>query len=248
MSRQARKESPTGYYHVIQRGTGKQIIFEDDADYTKYLTKLKECKDRYEIKVAAYCLMNNHAHLLIKAESLDTLSRMMRSLGVSYASYYNIKYSHEGHVFQDRFLSKTVSNEKYLCGCLRYIHNNPVSAGICPREEYRWSSYRDYLEDKGITDRDDIIAYFGNIEAFIEFSQSDDSEDYMDCELPSDKMRMAQKIINEELGHEFNNGFVVKKYAKEDRDKVLRRLRKEGYSVKQIELLTGVSKRIIQRA
>ena len=142
----------------------------------------------------------------------------------------------------------TVCDEKYLCGCLRYIHNNPVSAGICPREEYRWSSYRDYLEDRGIADRDDIIAYFGNLEAFIKFSQSDDSEDYMDCELPSDKMRMAQKIINEELGHEFNNGFIVKKYAKEDRDKVLRRLRKEGYSIKQIELLTGVSKRIIQRA
>ncbi|MBQ6388732.1 MAG: transposase [Mogibacterium sp.] len=212
------------------------------------MAKLKACKDRYEIKVAAYCLMNNHAHLLIKAESLDTLSRMMRSLGVSYASYYNIKYSHEGHVFQDRFLSMTVCDEKYLCGCLRYIHNNPVSAGICPREEYRWSSYRDYLEDRGIADRDDIIAYFGNLEAFIKFSQSDDSEDYMDCELPSDKMRMAQKIINEELGHEFNNGFIVKKYAKEDRDKVLRRLRKEGYSIKQIELLTGVSKRIIQRA
>lgn len=232
----------------MQRGTGKQILFEDDTDYAKYLAKLKECKERYETKVAAYCLMNNHVHLLIKAENLDTLSLMMRSLGVSYAAYYNIKYAHEGHVFQDRFLSKTICDEKYLCGCLRYIHNNPVAAGICSREKYEWSSYKEYLVDEGLADREEVMAYFGSKGEFLKFSQIDDSDDYEDNILPVDKLRLAQKIINEELGHEFNNGFVVKKYVKEDRDRVLRRLRNEGYSVKQIELLTGVSRRIIQRA
>ena len=252
MSRCERQESPTGYYHVMQRGTGKQILFESEEDYSRYLMKLWELRDRYGTKVAAYCLMNNHVHLLIKAESLESLSKMMRSVGVSYAAYYNLKYLHEGHVFQDRFQSRPICDERYLWGCLRYIHNNPVAAGICAREDYEWSSYKEYEAGKGFADIEEILSDFGSLKDFAQFSEGeypdDDLDDYLGCTPSDDKMHRAQLIINEELGYEFNNGFVVKKCAKEERDRVLRRLRKEGYSLKQIELLTGVSKRIIQRS
>ena len=134
MARRAREISPTGYYHVIQRGVGKQILFEDEKDYKRYLRKLRESKEQYQVSVVAYCLMSNHVHLLLHSEDIAAISRMMRVLGASYASFYNIKYDHTGHVFQDRYLSNPIRDEEHLLTCIRYIHNNPVRAGIDTRE------------------------------------------------------------------------------------------------------------------
>lgn len=252
MSRHVREESPTGYYHIIQRGTGKQILFEDDNDFDRYLRKLKESKDASEVKLIAYCLMSNHTHLLVMSDNVGKITKMMRSLGVSYASYYNIKYNHAGHVFQDRYLSKPIVNETHLLTCIRYIHNNPVTSGIDTREHYKWSSYQDYINNAKFTDTDNLLSLTGGVLGFIKMSATTD-EEYIDVDnqgfvLQGEPLRDCQRIINDELGFEFNNGFVVKKLAKAERDRVLRRLRQEGYSLKQIELVTGVSKRIIQRA
>lgn len=248
MSRNLRLESPTGLYHVMQRGTGKQIIFEDENDYDRYIRKLIECRDKFHFKIIGYCLMNNHVHLLIRTDSISILSSFMRDIGSSYAKYYNVKYDHSGHVFQDRYLSEIIRDERYLLECLRYIHNNPVKAGISNRENYCWSSYNDYIYGKGIADTEEILEIFGGSENFKVFSKERDLAVPLECEMPDDKLALGLTIINDELGHKYNNGFIVKKLIKEVRDKVLRRLRREGFSYKQIELLTGVSKRIIQRA
>ena len=252
MSRHIREESPTGYYHIIQRGTGKQILFEDDNDYNRYLRKLKESKDANEVKLVAYCLMSNHTHLLVQSDTVGRITKMMRMLGVSYASYYNIKYNHTGHVFQDRYLSNPIRDEEHLLTCIRYIHNNPVRAGIDTREHYKWSSYQDYIFNSEFTDTDSILSLTGGVLGFINMSTTTDEErldvDTPEFVLQGVTLRDCQRIINDELGFEFNNGFVLKKLAKAERDRVLRRLRREGYSLKQIELLTGISKRIIQRA
>lgn len=252
MARRAREISPTGYYHVIQRGVGKQILFEDERDYNRYLRKLRESKEHYQVSVVAYCLMSNHVHLLLHSEDIAAISRMMRVLGASYASFYNIKYDHTGHVFQDRYLSNPIRDEEHLFTCIRYIHNNPVRAGIDTREHYKWSSYQNYIFNSEFTDTDNILSLTGGVLGFISMSTMTD-EEHLDVDtqgfvLQGVTLRDCQRIINDELGFEFNNGFVLKKLAKAERDRVLRRLRREGYSLKQIELLTGISKRIIQRA
>lgn len=103
-------------------------------------------KKEGEYEIYAYCLMDNHIHLLIK-EGEDTIQRSVKRIGVSYAYYFNKKYARIGHVFQDRFRSETIEDDKYLMSVVRYIHNNPVKAGIVEKAlDYPWSSYHEYLK------------------------------------------------------------------------------------------------------
>ncbi len=113
MPRRARSMSASNYMHVIVRGNGKQLLFEDTNDYRYYLRKLEfYCMDT-EVLVCAYCLMDNHVHLLVKGE-LKSISLLMKKLGVSYSWYYNKKYDRVGHLFQDRFKSEPIEDEAYF--------------------------------------------------------------------------------------------------------------------------------------
>lgn len=248
MPRQARLESPTGYYHITQRGMGKQIIFEHDSDYERYLDKLVEYREIFNFKIIAYCLMNNHIHLLIKISNVNELSKLMRAIGTSYANYFNAKYEHSGAVFQNRFNSEIIQDDKYLFDCIKYIHNNPLKAGFSLRENYRWSSYNSYASKNGIADISDILEKFGNIESFIEFSKKDDNNydvNHLSEPIGPAFWQKGLSIINNELGIECNNGFIVKQLNREKRNRIIRSLKHSGFTPKEIELLTGVSKFII---
>lgn len=247
MSRNLRIESPTGYYHVMQRGVGKQILFEDENDYKRYINKLRECKSELDFELAAYCLMNNHVHLLIHSTSIQTISKLMARIGTSYAAYYNTKYDHFGSVFQGRYLSEPISDEKYLRDCTRYIHNNPVKAGIGPAAGYLWSSYSNYLNNEGLTDTKPILEYFGNIESFKEYHGHDCEHQYLECETDLATCDKGLEIIRMHYGTEFENTLIVKQLCKSERDKIIHEMKMAGLSLKRIELLTGVSKTIIRR-
>ncbi len=107
MPRIARNISSTGYMHVIAKGIGNQILFESSADYRKYLLLLqKHCEDT-DVKVCAFCLMENHVHLLTLSER-ESLILLMKKLGISYAQYFNKKYSRTGHLFQNRYKSEPI--------------------------------------------------------------------------------------------------------------------------------------------
>ena len=129
MPRTARIPSASGCYHVVLRGIGKQILFEEDEDYRRFLHTLERYLRDEKADIYAYCLMENHVHLLLHADS--GLDRLMKRIGTSYAYYFNEKYSRSGHLFQDRFSSEPVEDEAYLLAVVRYIHNNPQKAGIC---------------------------------------------------------------------------------------------------------------------
>lgn len=250
MARLARLESPTGYYHVIQRGMGKQILFESNADYSRYLKKLKECKSIHSFEIIGYCLMNNHVHLLLKTTSISTLTSLMHSIGTSYATYYNVKYDHSGAVFQSRFKSLIIENETQLLRCLRYIHNNPLKAGFSYREDYPYSSYNTYLTGKGLANTEDIMKIFGNLDSFVTFSSEKDesySGGIIDDDYGNSFLDEGLNIISKEVGMKCNNGLIVKQLEKNKRNIVLRKLKDSNLNLKEIELLTGVSKRIIQR-
>ena len=120
MPRSARIMSRTGYMHVIERGIGKQVLFESADDFKFYLDRLKKYCLETGVKVCCYCLMNNHVHLLLHG-NLNSLSLTMKKIGVSYSWYYNKKYSHVGHLFQDRYISEPVENEVYFLTVFRYI-------------------------------------------------------------------------------------------------------------------------------
>ncbi|TGB02459.1 transposase [Halobacillus salinus] len=144
MPRRSRRKSRSGIYHVILRGANRQEIFHHDKDRLRFLAKLKQFSGK-EFQVMGWCLMNNHVHLMIK-EGRESISSLMKRVGVSYARYYNFTYATNGHLFQDRFISEVVESEIAVLRVIRYIHMNPVKAGMVDHpEEYVWSSCRLYF-------------------------------------------------------------------------------------------------------
>lgn len=151
-------------YHVTIRGNHRQKLFLDDEDREKYLETLKKYKKKYEFKVYCFVLMLNHVHLLVEPSEKANLSKMMQVINTSYAMYFNKKYRQVGHVQQGRFHSILVERESYLLELTRYIHLNPVRAGIVanPRE-YADSSFPVYMDVRpdGLVDKEEVLELFG---------------------------------------------------------------------------------------
>lgn len=124
MPRLARIKSSTAIYHIMARSISEVNLFKDDDDKKKYLYIVKDYQKIYNFKVYAYCLMDNHFHLIIDSNGSD-ISKIMHSINFKYASYFNKKHNRHGHLFQDRFKSKIVFNDRYLFTLAAYIHNNP---------------------------------------------------------------------------------------------------------------------------
>ena len=145
MATKKRERSGSGFYHVFHRGICQFDIFEDDTDREFYLERLvKYCRE-LEVEVHAWCLMDNHTHLLIKAD-LEALSAMMRMLGSAYAKFFNWRHLRTGPLFEGRFTSVPVETDRQYVTVMRYIHRNPIhhdQAALCG--SYRWSSYGEHV-------------------------------------------------------------------------------------------------------
>ncbi|NYB74900.1 transposase [Sedimentibacter hydroxybenzoicus DSM 7310] len=210
MPRQARVHSDTGIYHIMIRGNDKRIIFLDNEDRKRFISTLFEKASEENIRIYAYCLMNNHVHLLLHEED-DNIAILMKRINVSYVYYFNKRYKRVGHLFQDRFKSEIVDNDDYLLAVVRYIHNNPVKAGIVSSpEKYLWSSYNDYISTKKRNDlvTDKVLNLFSEnislaIKQFINFSNLDCDIKFIDFiekeELKVEKERQAIEALNDIL-------------------------------------------------
>ena len=145
MARPLRVEYSGAVYHVINRGNAGENLYRNSRDREKFLSYLERAVERFSIKVHAYCLMSNHFHILM--ETLHpNLSKSVQWINVSYAVYFNRKYKRNGHLFQGRFKSVLVDADSYLKQLSRYIHLNPVRAGIVDRPtDYDWSSYTAFI-------------------------------------------------------------------------------------------------------
>ena len=132
------------------QGINKEYIFKKDRYINKYLQLLNEKIYKEEIKIVAYCIMNNHAHLLIKVDDIKNLSIYMQKVNTVYAKYYNyMEKNRVGYVFRDRFKSEPILNRRQLIQCIKYIHRNPVKANMVQNEEeYQYSSYSNYKVGK----------------------------------------------------------------------------------------------------
>lgn len=142
------------------RGNARENVFIDNQDKGKLLKIIFEKKKDELFLLYAYCIMNNHAHFVLK-EMKESISNSMKKITTSYAIYFNKKYNRVGHVFQDRFRSEVIKNDSYLLSAIRYVHNNPEKAGIANKEEYPWSSYQFYnSHDSKLSEIIDILKYF----------------------------------------------------------------------------------------
>ena len=162
MARKPRIEFPGALNHVLARGNRKEKVFLSDDDFQKYLALLSIYKKRYSFKLYAYALMANHLHLLLETSSVP-LSRIMQGLQQSYTQFYNRKYEKVGHVFQGRYKAIICQEDVYLLELVRYVHLNPVRAGIDNIEDFPWTSYHCYLSEKGndLVDTTVVLSLFG---------------------------------------------------------------------------------------
>ena len=144
MVRPLRIEYPGAWYHVMNRGRPGESVFTGGKDYEAFL---QESAEMFDLKVAAYCLMSNHYHLLVQTPT-GNLSRVMRHINGVYTQRYNRRHKSDGLLFRGRYKSILVEEDSYLLELLRYIHKNPVRAQICKSvDDYPWTSHNGYISD-----------------------------------------------------------------------------------------------------
>ena len=164
MGRPLRIEYAGAHYHVTARGNEQKEIFKSQRDRERFLSYLESAVVRYGAVIHAYCLMSNHYHLLIETPS-GNLSQIMQHINGAYTNYFNVKRKRAGHLFQSRYKAILIEADEYAKELSRYIHLNPVRAGMVTKpEEYRWSSYCDYIGERNAPDwltTKLILDYFG---------------------------------------------------------------------------------------
>lgn len=258
MPRQQRVLSETGIYHVMMRGNERKNLFQGEEDKQRFLETLFGKKEEAGFSVYAYCLMDNHIHLLIK-EGRESLATTMKRINTSYAYYFNQKYNRVGHLFQGRFKSEPVEDDRYLMAVARYIHNNPVKAGMVDRlEQYRWSSYRSYLapdkaESRNV-DTELILSFISlnhqeAVHEFICFSMETDQNNFLDINnevawtLEDGKLFLAEYLNKEWPGSSLEKLML----NPETRNEIVAYLRGEtNLSVRKIAGLLGINRGSVQ--
>lgn len=143
MARKQRIHYNGALYHVIVRGNNRENVLVEDEDKQFYMDTVKRYKEQYGFKLYAYCIMDNHAHMLIQVEEIP-LSKIMQGIQLVYTKRYNRKNKRTGHVFEQRYKSILCDMDGYIVHLTKYIHLNPVKAGITKDINYKWSSYSDY--------------------------------------------------------------------------------------------------------
>jgi len=147
MSRPLRIQYPDAWYHVMNRGRRGEKIFATKEDYGSFVDLLEELDEVFKVKVAAYCLMPNHYHLLVQTPDAN-LSRSMRHLNGVYTQRYNKRHRCDGQLFRGRYKSIVVESDSYALELVRYIHRNPLEAGLVDNlQKYQWSTHKTYLSD-----------------------------------------------------------------------------------------------------
>lgn len=189
MSRLQRNRSKSGYYHIMLRGNEKKSIFLCDDDKLRFVETVCRMKQDNRFKLYAFCLMDNHVHMLISEEDED-IAKVNKRITVSYVSYFNKKYKRVGHLFQDRYKSEVVTEDNYILTLARYIHQNPLKACVVKDlKDYKWSSYHGYLNENDFTaqiiDTEFILGMLSENKntaksLFISYMNKENDEDFMD--------------------------------------------------------------------
>ncbi len=253
MPRVARKMSLTKVYHIILRGNDRQDIFYEKQDYEKFLKLVVNTKEKYEYEVYTYCLMTNHVHLIIY-DAKDEISKIMQSIGIAYSIYFAKKYNRNGHLFQNRFISKNIEIENDLYRLCRYIHQNPVKAGISKMEDYEWSSYNEFIHKNKIIHSQFILSMFGQtkkeaIENFILFHSYEANEINEEV-----KYEGITKLTDQQIKEKIQKLLQLKEisdiymYDKNTRNEKIQKLKNiQGTTKSQLARVLGMNRKMIER-
>lgn len=251
MARIARKKSSTGVYHILLRGIDKRDIFLDNKDKEKFIEYLIRAKEKGNFKLYAYCLMDNHVHLLIKEG--EEIGTSIKRIAVGYVGWHNKKYERTGHLFQNRFRSEVVETETYLLTVLRYIYQNPVKAGIAKSPgQYPWSTYNQqinaYLNKQSVfssLDSKFIKKYFFTKTEFINFINA--VNDY-ECLEYKNVIKYNQDSFRKIINKKYNIENLIN-LPEVERNAIIDKIYKElGISIRQLSKALGVGKFIVEKA
>ena len=245
MTRRARELSNSGFYHVMFRGINHQNLFEEKADFDYMLETIGKVKAEVGFEIQAYCLMTNHAHLLMKEKQMGVISIIMKKILTKYAMYFNRKYKRSGALIGSRYKSKAVEMDEYFIPLIIYIHQNPVRAGIVEQpEDYAYSSYQEYMGSKEIVNTEfalSLIDYADWVELHERAVEGNFSV--------SDRVKLTEIEIRQMI-MKYTNGaepIEIGLWEKSKRNAMLANLRQAGLSIREIERATGVSKGIIAK-
>ena len=236
---------------MIIRGVNKQNLFQDEEDRQHFLDTLERNKFVSMFDIYCYCLMTNHIHLLIK-EIEEPLSQIMKRISGRYVYLYNSKYNRCGHLFQERFRSEPVESDEYFLTVVRYIHQNPVKAGLSSSvSEYRWSSYRDYLHKNELISSGFVLKMFADdpkkaLGLFEQYMNEPNNDRCLEYETRPQVSDSAIKTYLTQQG--INNVSDFQQLDKKRRNEILTALKlMEGATIRQISRLTGIAKSVIGR-
>lgn len=179
------------------QGINKEKIFFEEREKHEYLKLLNQNKNEYGVDIIAYCVMNNHVHILINTESTNKLTKFMHKVNTSYGIYFNKNRNRVGYVYRDRFKTQVINNEKHLYNCILYIHNNPVKANICDdASKYRFSSYKKFLYEEN---EEVLTRIFESKEKYIKANKIENLKDMDFIEDEEDKDTYIKNFIDSYL-------------------------------------------------
>lgn len=231
MNRVPRSVYQKGFFHVMVQGINKKYIFEKSIDKEEYLSLLMRYKNNFKILLLAYCIMDNHAHILIYTDEINDMSQYMRIVNSKFAREYNRSSERVGYVFRDRFNSEYIDTKDYLLKCLNYIHMNPVKAKMVDSpERYKYSSYNNFIKKCGNVNNEVIKKIFDDEENYLSIlnSISDEEIEIMDIEreyanfmiavnnyLQDKKISLVDVKIDKEILYDFCSHLVREKKYKQ---------------------------------
>lgn len=252
MPRYARQRHERGIHHVVVQGKRLEHVFEKAAEKELYLETVLKYITATGVKLYAFCIMDNHVHLVLHETKKETVSSFMRRVDVSFGYWYRRRYDLRPgeELFRGRYLSEPLPTEDKLLEVVRHIHQEPVQAGLVKNmEEYPWSSYRLYLKPGTFIDRRLVMdsLHFGG--GYTSYMKAEEAAVRFLEEVPVKYGRSdeeAEQLVQKRLAEA---GFAsLRVMDEEDKKFFLRRLRYEDeVSIQQLSRVTGISRGLIQR-
>lgn len=241
MPRVARKYLDTSFFHVMVQGINKEFIFKNEKYCNQYIKLMKKNFNQENIEIIAYCIMNNHAHIVVQVDDINELSKQMQKTNTVYAKYYNENEERVGYVFRDRYKSQPIMSKRQLIQCVKYIHRNPIKAKMVKNAiDYPYSSYSCYKNGQVSLFSTKEMEYICNMGI-------EDEEDFIDIE-PKDIEKNVNMAISEFVKKErikvfeiFEKSDILKKLIK-----YLKMDKKIKYVdiMKQLDITEGIMRRL----
>lgn len=214
MARKQRIHYKGALYHVMARGNNGEYHLSKECEKIDYINVIRKYKERYGFKLYAYCIMDNHIHMLIEVDEMP-LEKIMQGIQQVYTQRYNKINKRTGHIFQQRYKAIVCNKDGYLLHLIKYIHFNPVEAGITKTVDYNWSSHHEYLQNKNDLIETNFVLkmlstnkmqaikqyteYMSEEMEDIEFSEYEITEAQTKTPLKEDKIIKLNELMNEIL-------------------------------------------------